>query len=196
MIKVDGAVLMSTRQYASEEKLAALGCAHIEGKPGARVLTGGLGFGYTLRAVLSRVAPDATVVVAEISPAVIAWNRNPAFHLAFDAMADPRVTVLAQDVGDAIARHPGEYDSIVIDVDNGPEGLSGGGNDPLYNLTGLKHARRALKTGGRLAIWSAAPDAAFEKLMSNAGFVVEVHRCRAHANSGRRHYLFLGWAAG
>ena len=192
MIRLDGAILMSTRQYASEEKLAELACAHLGDIPAARVLIGGLGFGFTLRAALATVASDAAVIVAEIVPAVVAWNRNPAFPLAADAMADPRVTVLTQDVADVIRDEPDGFDSIILDVDNGPVGLSGDVNNRLYSSTGVKRVRRALRSEGCVAYWSAAPDPVFQKLMVDAGLDVDVHRCRSHVNSGRWHTLYLG----
>jgi spermidine synthase len=191
-IRVDGAQLMSTRRHGSEERLAELACAHVRGVRGARVLIGGLGFGFTLKAALSAVAPDATVVMAEILAAVIAWNSNPAFHLAADALADPRVIVRQQDVGEAIREARGSFDSIILDVDNGPAALSTVGNDRLYHHAGLQMARTALRPGGCVAFWSAAADPAFERRMIHAGFTVEVERCRAHSNSGARHILFLG----
>jgi spermidine synthase len=191
-IRVDGVMLMSTRQHASEEKLAELACAHLKGRRRARVLIGGLGFGFTLKAALLAVAPDATVVVAEILAAVIAWNRNPSFHLAADGMKDPRVIVLHQDVGEAIREARGGFDSIILDVDNGPAALSTYGNNGIYDDAGLQLARAALRPGGCVALWSAAPDPAFERLMTGAGFVVDVRSCRSRSNSGRRHTLYLG----
>jgi spermidine synthase len=191
-IRVDGIPLMSTRQHASEEKLAELACAHVRGMRSARVLIGGLGFGFTLRAALAAVAADATVVVAEILGAVIAWNRNPAFPLAADALADPRVSVVQQDVGEAIREARGSFDSIILDVDNGPAALSTGGNGRLYDSAGLRNARAALRAAGCLAIWSVAPDPAFEKLMAQSGFTVEARRSRSHGRSGRWHTLLLG----
>ena len=192
MIRVDGVPLMSTRQHASEEKLALLACAHVRGIRGARVLIGGLGFGFTLRAALATVDVYATVVVAEILSAVIAWNRNAAFPLGADALADPRVTVIQQDVGDAIREGPGSFDAIILDVDNGPAALSTGGNGRLYDSSGLRSARAALRPGGCLALWSVAPDPAFERRITQAGFHVEVQRCRSHVSSGRWHTIFLG----
>jgi spermidine synthase len=189
-IRADGAQLMSTRQYASEEKLAELACAHVRGIRGARVLIGGLGFGFTFKAALRTLAPDATVVMAEILAAVIAWNSNPAFHLAAEAMADPRVMVLQQDVGEAIGRARGDFDSIILDVDNGPAALSTAGNGRLYDYAGLRLARTALRPGGCVAFWSAGPDPAFERRMVQAGFTVDVQRSRS--NSGARRTLFLG----
>ena len=192
-IRVDGIPLMSTRQHASEETLAELACAHVRGVRGARVLIGGLGFGFTLRAALGAVAGDATVVVAEMLSAVIAWNRNPAFPLAADVLADARVTVLQQDVGVVIREGRGSFDSIILDVDNGPAALSTSGNGRLYDSAGLRHARAALRPEGCVALWSVAPDVAFEKLMAQAGFRVEVHRARSRGTSGRWHTLYLGW---
>ena len=192
-IRVDGIPLMSTRQHASEEKLAELACAHVRGMGSARVLIGGLGFGFTLRAALGALAGDATVVMAEMLGAVIAWNRNPAFPLAADVLADPRVTVRQQDVGEVIREASRSFDSIILDVDNGPAALSAVGNGRLYDSAGLRNARAALRSGGCLALWSVAPDLAFERLMVQAGFRVEVERSRSHVNSGRWHTLYLGW---
>jgi spermidine synthase len=192
MIRVDGVPLMSTRQHASEEKLAELACAHVRGIQNARVLIGGLGFGFTLRAALATVGDSATVVVAEMLSAVIVWNRNAAFRLSAEALADPRVTVHQQDVGEAIREARGGVDAIILDVDNGPAALSTDGNRRLYDSYGLRNARAALRPGGRLALWSVAPDPAFERLMMQAGFRVEVQRCRSHVSSGRWHTLYIG----
>lgn len=191
-IRLDGVELMSTRRHASEERLAELACAHMKGISRARILIGGLGFGYTLRAALTAVPGDASVVVAEILPAVINWNRNPAYPLAADAMADPRVTILQRDVAEVIRESPAGFDSIILDVDNGPVSLTSGDNDQLYSYSGLGVARAALRPRGCVAYWSAAPDPGFERLMRRAGFAVDVQRCRAHGNSGISHTLFVG----
>ena len=191
-IRVDNAELMSTRQHASEERRATLACAHVKGIRRARVLIGGLGFGFTLQAALSAVAADATVVVAEILDAVIAWNRNPSYPFAADALADPRVIVRQQDVVEAIGASRAAYDAIALDVDNGPDALSTDGNFQLYDYRGLQLAHAALRPGGCLALWSAAPDPIFESLMAGAGFTVMVERCRSHGDTGRWHTLFLG----
>jgi spermidine synthase len=191
-IRVDGATLMSTRQHASEEKIAELACAHLNGKRRARVLIGGLGFGFTLRASLSALAADAEVVVAEILGAVIDWNRNRSLHLAVDGMEDPRVIILHRDVREVIREARGSYDSIILDVDNGPTALSTGGNHRLYDRAGLQLARAALRPGGCVAFWSVAPDPAFERLLASVGLIVDVRYCRAHANSGRWHTIFVG----
>ena len=191
-IRVDGVPLMSTRQHASEEKLALAACAHLRHVPRARVLVGGLGFGYTLKAALGALGSDASVVVAELLAAVIEWNRNPAYGLAALALADRRVTVVQQDVWETAGQERGSYHSIVLDVDNGPAALSADANRRLYDYRGLRHARAALRPGGCLAVWSVGPDAAFEGRMAQAGFAVEVQRCRSLGTSGRWHTLFLG----
>ena len=190
-IRVDGIPLMSTRQHASEERLAEFACAHLRGVGHARVLIGGLGFGFTLKAALAALAPGATVVLAEMLAAVIAWNRDPRFPLASQAVADPRVTVVQQDVADVIGESRAGFDAIILDVDNGPAALSTGGNARLYDLPGLRRIRAALRPGGCAAFWSAAADPAFEKLLAQAGFRVHIERARSHGTSGRWHTLFV-----
>lgn len=190
-IRVDGVPLMSTRQHASEEKLAELACAHLRGIRQSRVLVGGLGFGFTLKAVLASLPASATVIVAELLDAVVAWNRNPSLPLGAEALADRRVTVRQQDAGEVIREARGNFDSIILDVDNGPAALSADGNARLYDAGGLRHARAALRPAGCLAVWSVAPDQAFQKRLEQAGFRVEVQRCRSHGSSGRWHTLFL-----
>lgn len=192
-IRVGGLDLMSTRQHASEEKLAELACAHIAQAPQARVLIGGLGFGFTLKAVLAAVAPTATVVVAELMPAIVEWNRHPDYQLAAAALNDPRVSVVLGDVGELIKRHPGSFDAIILDVDNGPEALSAAVNASLYHRSGLLHTKAALRPGGCVGYWSAAPDKGFAKLLERVGYRVEVQSARAHGSSGSWHTLFMGW---
>ena len=195
-IWLDNGALMSTRQFESEEKLAVLACRHLKGKRGARVLIGGLGFGFTLRAALAELDADAEAVVAEILPAVIAWNRNPALPLAHETLADPRVKIMADDVNKVISREHAGFDSIMLDVDNGPDALSTDVNVRLYQQAGLKRVKKALRPEGCLAIWSAAPDPVFEKLFAAAGFKVEVHSCRSRPGAGRWHTIFVGRALG
>ena len=173
-IRAGGVELMSTRQHHSEERLAELACAGLHGRRRAAVLIGGLGLGFTLRETLRHVAADAAVVVAELVPAVIAWNRNPAFGLAADVIGDPRVEVRACDVADVLGASRGRFDAIMLDVDNGASGLTTAANDGLYVAAGLGAARAALRPGGRLAIWSAAADPRFVARMEKAGFAVEV----------------------
>lgn len=191
-IRVDGVPLMSTRQHSSEEKLAELACARLRTVRGARVLIGGLGFGFTLKAALAALPDDADIVLAEILGAVIDWNRNPSFGLAAQAMADPRVTVRRCDAGTLIRESRDTFDAIILDVDNGPAALSTQANAHLYSFEGLRDARAALRPSGCVAFWSVAPDAAFERLLAQSGFAVEVVRTRAHKTGGRWHTLFVG----
>jgi spermidine synthase len=192
-IRVDGHDLMSTRQHHSEERIAELACAPLATRKKARVLIGGLGFGYTLRAALRTVGPDAKVVVAELLPAVVKWNKDPALGLAADTLADPRVELLISDVGRIIDRSMGGFDAIVLDVDNSPDALTADGNDRLYRENGLVRALAALRPHGCAAYWSAVQDPAFAKLMSRAGFRVDIQKARAHETSGPFHTLFLGY---
>lgn len=190
-IRVDGVELMSTRRHASEDLLARVACAGLAGKAGARVLIGGLGMGFTLRETLAQVGADAEVVVAELLPAVIAWNRNPAYPLAAKELADPRVKLVERDVAKVIGA-AGPFDAIMLDVDNGPDALTAEQNAGLYAENGLRAAKRALKPGGVVAYWSAESDPRFEQLMKKVGYATEVHRSRAHVTSGAWHTVFVG----
>lgn len=184
--------LMNSRLSGSEEALATLALARLgEGAPA--VLIGGLGMGFTLRAALGALPPGARVTVAELVPAVVAWARGPMAGIFAGSLDDPRVGVREGDVGEAIAAARGAYDAILLDVDNGPEGLTMAGNDALYGPGGLGAALRALRPGGVLAVWSAAPDRAFETRLRRAGFAVETHTVRAHrGRGGARHVIWLG----
>lgn len=193
-IRVGGVELMSTRQHHSEERLAELACAQVRQRGRPRLLIGGLGMGFTLRAALARLGPDATVVVAELMPAVIAWNQNPAYGLGGDAMADPRVEIITGDVAEVLARSRGGFDAIILDVDNGASGLSADSNGLLYTEAGLAMTKRALKPSGCLAVWSSGPDAAFVERMSRGGFDVTVERARTYATGGSWNALFIGVA--
>jgi spermidine synthase len=194
MIRVGGVELMSTRQHHSEERLAELACAQLRCRGRPRLLIGGLGMGFTLRAALSHLGPDATVVVAELMPAVVAWNQNPEYGLGADAMADPRVEIITGDVVEVIKRSRGSFDAIILDVDNGASGLSADANGLLYTEAGLATARRALKPGGCLAVWSAGDDPAFVDRMRRGGVEVTVERARTHATGGSWNALFIGVA--
>ena len=191
-IRVGGVPLMSTRQHHSEERLAELACAGLRDRRHAAVLIGGLGLGFTLRETLRHVAADATVVVAELMPAVIAWNRNPAYGLAADVIDDPRVEIITGDVADVLDSSPGRFDSIMLDVDNGASPLTAAANSGLYTARGLGAARAALRPGGRLAIWSADTDPQFVSGMKKAGFAVEVVKARAYTTGGSWNSLFIG----
>lgn len=193
-IRVGGVELMSTRRHASEEKLAELVCSAVRSRPKARILIGGLGFGFTLRAALNNLESSATVVVSELMQCVVDWNKNPVYNLAADALRDRRVEIEQTDVTRLIATAGGTYDGIILDVDNGPAGLTTASNDKLYGLHGLQIARGALRPGGVLGIWSASASPPFAKLMGKAGFNVQVERATAHTNGGGWHTLFIGTA--
>jgi spermidine synthase len=184
--------LMNSRLSGSEEALATLSCERIREHRNAHILIGGLGMGFTLRAALGVAAPDASITVAELVPAVIAWARGPMAELHGTSLDDPRVTLHQGDVGQLIRSGRSAYDAILLDIDNGPSGLTRASNDSLYDVVGLGLAHAALKHGGVLAIWSAAPDPHFTKLLHKTGFAVEELRVRAKAGrSGARHVIWL-----
>lgn len=191
VIRVNGVELMSTRRHNSETALADVVCAPLAGVRGARVLVGGLGLGFTLKATLKQLAPDAQVTVVEILQSVIDWNANTDYDLAHEALNDARVNVQCEDVSRVIQRSPGTFDAIMLDVDNGAESLTTKGNRKLYNSVGVHMAAAALKPGGRLAYWSSTPDDAFEGTLRHAGLTVETHSVRAHATSGPWHTIFV-----
>lgn len=183
--------LMNSRLSGSEQALATLSCARLAGRAAPRLLIGGLGMGFTLRAALSEVGPEARIVVAELVPAVIAWARGPMAELFAGSLDDPRVSLHEGDVAEAIRGGRGSYDAILLDVDNGPGGLTRAANDGLYSAAGLGAARAALRPGGVLAVWSSAPDDGFTRRLRQAGFAVEEARVRAHGKSGARHVIWL-----
>lgn len=190
LIRVAGVELMSTRQHRSEERLAEAACGPLADTPAARVLVGGLGMGFTLRAALGLLRRDATVVVSELLPAVVEWNRKPAYRLGGDALADPRVEVVVGDVVQVIRSQ--RFHAILLDVDNGPSGLSTAANDRLYSAAGVAAARTALEPGGCLAVWSAADDAGFTERLRRGGFEVAIERVHTHGTGGSRATLFIG----
>jgi spermidine synthase len=187
--------LMSTRQRGSEQALATLVCERLAGRPGPRLLIGGLGMGFTLRAALGALGRDARIEVSELVPAIVRWARGPMAHVHGGSLDDPRVRVIESDVGDLIAAARSSYDSILLDVDNGPDALSRDTNDRLYDIEGLDRARAALKPGGLLAVWSAAPDPAFARRLRDARFAVEEIAVRAHeGRKGPKHVIWLARA--
>ncbi|HEY5492062.1 MAG TPA: hypothetical protein VIK25_12790 [Gemmatimonadaceae bacterium] len=192
VIRVNSVELMSTRRHRSEDALAELACGPLSEVPDAKVLIGGLGLGFTLKAALSVLADDARVVVAEIVETVIEWNRNPEYPLAGDALRDPRVEVLHDDVVHVLQHHHGSFDAIMLDVDNGADPLTTSGNAQLYGSVGIHLAVAALRPGGRLVYWSAVDDRSFEKSLRHAGLVVTVSHVHAHTTSGPKHTLYLG----
>jgi spermidine synthase len=184
--------LMNSRLSGSEEALADLACDRVAGTARPHFLIGGLGMGFTLRAALARLGPEAVVTVAELVPAVIAWARGPMAEIFSGCLDDQRVHVAAEDVAGLIWAGAVAYDAILLDVDNGPDGLSRESNGRLYSANGLAAARRALRPGGVLAIWSAAPDRAFARRLGEAGYVVEEVVARGRAGGrGARHVIWL-----
>jgi len=192
VLRVRGQTLMSSRMHGSEEALAEVGCADLVSRGTGRVLVGGLGFGYTTRAVLDRVGPGGRVTVAELLPVVVAWNKGPWLSpLAGAPLEDARVTVVEGDVGALMAKSPTAFDVILLDVDNGPTALTRPGNQGLYGPNGLARAAQALRSGGTLGVWSAGPSPEFERRLEKAGFTVQVLQPHAHGNKGPRHTLFI-----
>jgi spermidine synthase len=195
IIRVDGQELMSTRRHHSEDVLAELACARLRERSGARVLIGGLGLGFTLRAALGALGPDARVEVAEIVEAVIRWNQEPGYALAADALADPRVVLHHDDVANVLQASPGAFDAIMLDVDNGAAPLTTKGNAGLYRAQGIRRAIAALRPGGAIAYWSAGGEAPFEAALRKEGLAVDVHRARTHPSRKTWHTIILATRA-
>lgn len=184
--------LMNSRLSGSEEALARLSCARLVGKPNPAILIGGLGMGFTLRAALAALPPGASLQVAELIPAVADWARGAMAPVFGGCLDDPRVSILIADVAAAIASGTDRYDAILLDVDNGPDGLTVAANDGLYSAAGLAAAKASLKPGGVLAVWSSGPDAGFTKRLKAAGFATEEHSVRAsRSGRGARHMIWL-----
>lgn len=191
-IRVGRRELMNSRLHGSEEALAQMACGRIANRINARVLIGGLGMGYTTAAALANLASDAEVVVAELAPAVVTWNRGPLADLAKRPLDDRRVTLHQGDVAKLLRVGVGTYDAILLDVDNGPEGLTQRGNDWLYAKAGLAAARLALHPGGVLGVWSATANASFAARLRGANLQVEEHAVRARQEGkGARHTIWL-----
>lgn len=192
MIVLERNELMNSRMSGSEEALATMTCDRLAGHKAPHLLIGGYGMGFTLRAALRVLGKDARLTVAELVPEIIAWARGPMTDLTAGCLDDPRVTVVEVDVAALIASGAGAYDAILLDVDNGPDGLTRAGNNRLYSARGLDAARAALKPGGVLAVWSAAPDAAFARRLRETGFAVEEVAVRARSNGkGPRHVIWF-----
>lgn len=182
--------LMSSRQSGSEEAMAKIAAERVGGRPRVKVLIGGLGMGFTLRRTLADFGPDAQITVAELVPEIAgAWARGPLAEVHGASVDDPRLSLVVDDVGAVMARD--KYDAILLDVDNGPEGLSRPGNDALYSHAGIARAKAALKPGGMLAVWSVAPDPHFTKRLQQSGMKVEELKARAHGGRGARHVIWV-----
>ncbi len=196
IIAIDRNELMSSRMSGSEEALATMTCERLRSPKAASLLIGGYGMGFTLRAALGVLGPDAKISVAELVPGIIEWARGPMAELAAGCLDDPRVELVLGDVSKAIGAAARRYDAILLDVDNGPDGLTREANEGLYSAAGLATAKAALRPGGILAIWSAAPDARFTRRLSAAGFQVEEVGVRARSNGkGPRHVIWFARAA-
>lgn len=184
--------LMNSRLSGSEEALATLACDRMPRSTRPAVLIGGLGMGFTLRAALALLTAEARVVVAELVPAVVAWAKGPMAEIFGGSLDDPRVALVEADVAELIRTARAAYDAVLLDVDNGPDGLTREANDRLYDARGLAAVRAALRPGGVLAVWSSAPDGGFTARLRRAGFKVETVAARAHAGrSGARHVIWL-----
>ena len=192
VILLNGSTLMSNRTHGSEEALATLACRRLGAAERPRVLVGGLGMGFTLRATLDLLPPGAIVTVAELVPAVVEWNRGPVASLANHPLRDKRVRIKVTDVGYTLRKNPGRFDAILMDVDNGPAAFTWLKNRGLYDNAGVAAAYTALKTGGRLAVWSAWDDRKFEQRLRSHGFLAQSNRVRARLNKGSKHTIFLG----
>ena len=192
VLRVNGRELMSTKRHASELRLGVLGCLAIASVPKARVLIGGLGLGFTLRGALATLRPDAEVVVAELMPQVVTWNRNASFvGLAAKELEDARTKIVVDDVF-AVLGKSGKYDAIMLDADNGTTAMMTAGNRALYETRGLRVVHGALNERGTVVYWSAANEDAFEQLMRKEGFTTKVERVRAYGTGGPFHTLLLG----
>src|SRR5258708_3598268 len=175
--------------------LATNPCGPMRAPREPRILIGGLGMGFTLRAALAAVGAEARIIVAELVPAVVAWARGPMAEVFGKSLDDPRVSIREADVGQLIRSGPSAYDAILLDVDNGPEGLSRTANDALYDAKGLRAARTALHPGGVLAVWSSGPDPQFSRRLRDAGFAADEIRARAsRTRGGARHLIWIARA--
>jgi len=191
LIKAAGVELMSTRRHFSEDRLAEVACAPRAAAPGARVLIGGLGLGFTLRAALQHLQPDAEVVVAELVQSVIDWNANPEYALSHETMQDARVRIVHDDVVNVLSANANGFDAIMLDTDNGPAGMLMSENARLYVTRGISLTMNALRVGGVIAYWSVGEDKPFVGALQRAGLRVQTEQVRAHATSGPLHTLYI-----
>mgnify|MGYP001291438623 CR=1 FL=1 len=188
---VGGQDLMCTRTHGSEDALGEIACKRIAGRAQPRVLIGGLGLGFTLASALNHLGPGAEGLVAELVPAVIEWNRGPLGERTGHPLRDERVTVHSADVAVILRAESRSFDAILLDVDNGPDGLTKEGNHWLYSSPGLEACNRALRAQSVLSVWSAGPDRTFSRRLQRAGFDVEQVRVRAHGGKGSRHLIWV-----
>ncbi len=196
LIRADGIELMSTRRHLSEDRLAEVACAPLRDLPGMRVLIGGLGLGFTLRAALRELRDDAEVVVAELVAEVVAWNADPRYDLSVEAMRDPRVRIVHDDVTNVLRENPAAFDAIMLDTDNGPDGMLMSENARLYATTGIGITTSALRAGGSIVYWSVGDDPKFARALRGAGLEVTTLRVRAHKTSRPVHTLYVATRRG
>jgi spermidine synthase len=196
LIRADGVELMSTRRHLSEDRLAEVACGPLQEVPRARVLIGGLGLGFTLRAALRHLQEDAEIVVAELLAEVIAWNADPRYGLSVDAMRDPRVRVLQDDVVDVLRTNPAAFDAIILDTDNGPDGMLMSENARLYATHGIEVTMAALRAGGSIVYWSVGDDPGFASTLRRSGLAVRTVHVRAHDTTGPMHTLYVATPRG
>ncbi len=188
--------LMNSRLSGSEEALATLACERIQARKQPQILIGGLGMGFTLRAALAALGTDARIIVAELVPAVVAWARGSMVEVFGESLTDPRVSIREADVGEVIRSDRSSFDAILLDVDNGPQGLTRKGNDALYSVEGLSAARATLSAGGVLAVWSSGSDPNFTRRLRKTGFDVDEVRVRARGSrAGARHVIWIATRA-
>lgn len=190
-LRVANIELMNSRQHGSEEQLAELALARLGALAGVSILVGGLGMGFTLRAVLDLLPADTRVTVAELVPQVVQWNRAHLGDLAGDPLADTRVTVVVRDVAELLRASNATFDVVLLDTDNGPEGTTTGDNEWLYGSAGLGTIRAALKPGGVLAVWSVFPSESFTRRLGKAGFDADVKHVRSRGKKGNRHVIWV-----
>lgn len=195
-IRVGNDELMNSHAHGSEDALAALASARLGVRPRRQVLVGGLGMGFTAAAALRDLGTDGSLTVAELVPAVVAWNRGHLAAVAGDVMGDPRVSVHLGDVAGLLRSAAGRYDLILLDVDNGPHGLTSEANHWLYSAAGLARIRTALRPGGVLGVWSVAPDDGFTRRLQRAGFDATLERPFIHGTRGPRHVVWIATVAG
>ncbi|WP_263218169.1 spermidine synthase [Pseudomonas atacamensis] len=187
----DGGQLMNTRMHGSEDALAEIPCRKVAGRPNSRVLIGGLGMGFTLASALKHLGKSAEVVVAELVPGVVEWNRGPLGEKSGRPLLDPRTVIRQEDVANVLQSEPNGFDAIMLDVDNGPEGLTQKANSWLYSAAGLNACAKALRLKGVLAVWSASADRQFSDKLKKAGFKAEEVQVFAHGNKGTRHTIWI-----